>query len=114
MATRASGPRSRPRASACASCREHARFVDERTLEAGGERYRAPVIVLDVGARAAAPPLRGLDKVPWLDNGGLMALRRVPEHLVIVGGGYIGCEMGQMFRRFGAARDRGATRASTS
>jgi len=82
--------------------REHARFVDKLTLEAGGERYRAPLIILDVGARAATPSLRGLDKVPWLDNAGIMALRRVPEHLVVVGGGYIGCEMGQMFRRFGA------------
>jgi pyruvate/2-oxoglutarate dehydrogenase complex dihydrolipoamide dehydrogenase (E3) component len=82
--------------------RQHARFVGDRTLEAGGERYHAPVVILDVGARAATPSLRGLDKVPWLDNASLMALRRVPEHLVIVGGGYIGCEMGQMFRRFGA------------
>ena len=50
------------------------------------------------------PPRRsqGLDTVPWLDNASLMALRRVPEHLVVVGGGYVGCEMGQMFRRFGA------------
>ena len=44
--------------------REHARFVDKLTLEAGGERYRAPLIILDVGARAATPSLRGLDKVP--------------------------------------------------
>ncbi len=82
--------------------RQHGRFVSKLTIEAGGERYHAPVVVLDVGARAATPSLQGLDKVPWLDNASLMALRRVPEHLVIVGGGYIGCEMGQMFRRFGA------------
>jgi pyruvate/2-oxoglutarate dehydrogenase complex dihydrolipoamide dehydrogenase (E3) component len=82
--------------------RHHARFVGERTLEAGGERYRAPVVVLDVGARPAAPPIAGLGNVPWLDNASLMTLRRVPEHLVVLGGGYVGCEMGQMFRRFGA------------
>jgi pyruvate/2-oxoglutarate dehydrogenase complex dihydrolipoamide dehydrogenase (E3) component len=82
--------------------RQHARFVGDRTLEAGGERYHAPIVILDVGARAATPSIQGLDKVRWLDNASIMALRRVPEHLIIVGGGYIGCEMGQMFRRFGA------------
>jgi pyruvate/2-oxoglutarate dehydrogenase complex dihydrolipoamide dehydrogenase (E3) component len=82
--------------------RHHARFVGERTLEANGERFRAPVVILDVGARAATPLIAGLDTVPWLENASIMALRKVPEHLVVVGGGYIGCEMGQMFRRFGA------------
>jgi pyruvate/2-oxoglutarate dehydrogenase complex dihydrolipoamide dehydrogenase (E3) component len=82
--------------------RQHARFVAERTLEAGGERYRAPLVILDVGARPATPRIEGLESVPWLDNASLMALRRVPEHLLVVGGGYVGCEMGQMFRRFGA------------
>jgi pyruvate/2-oxoglutarate dehydrogenase complex dihydrolipoamide dehydrogenase (E3) component len=80
----------------------HARFVGERTLEAQGQRYRAPIVILDVGARAAAPPLKGLDSVPWLDNASVMALRHIPDHLVVLGGGYIGCEMAQMFRRFGA------------
>jgi pyruvate/2-oxoglutarate dehydrogenase complex dihydrolipoamide dehydrogenase (E3) component len=81
--------------------RHLARFVAERTLEAGAEQYHAPIVILDVGAR---PAIRcgGLDSVPWLDNASLMELRRVPEHLIVLGGGYIGCEMGQMFRRFGA------------
>jgi pyruvate/2-oxoglutarate dehydrogenase complex dihydrolipoamide dehydrogenase (E3) component len=82
--------------------RHHARFVGDRTLEAGGERYHAPVVVLDVGARTAVPPIRGLSDVPWLDNRSALGLRRVPERLLVLGGGYIGCEMGQMFRRFGA------------
>jgi pyruvate/2-oxoglutarate dehydrogenase complex dihydrolipoamide dehydrogenase (E3) component len=82
--------------------RHHARFVGERTLEAGGERDRAPLVILDVGARAATPRVEGLETVSWLDNASLMALRRVPDHLVVIGGGYVGCEMGQMFRRFGA------------
>jgi pyruvate/2-oxoglutarate dehydrogenase complex dihydrolipoamide dehydrogenase (E3) component len=82
--------------------RHHARFVGERTLEANGERFRAPIVILDVGARAATPKIAGLDAVSWLDNASIMALRKVPEHLVVVGGGYIGCELGQMFRRFGA------------
>jgi pyruvate/2-oxoglutarate dehydrogenase complex dihydrolipoamide dehydrogenase (E3) component len=76
--------------------------VGERTLEANGIEYRAPIVILDVGARAATPPIRGLDSVPWLDNAAVMALRQVPEHLVVLGGGYIGSEMAQMFRRLGA------------
>jgi pyruvate/2-oxoglutarate dehydrogenase complex dihydrolipoamide dehydrogenase (E3) component len=82
--------------------RQHARFVSKLTIEAGGERYHAPVIILDVGARPSTASIQGLAAVPWLDNTSLMALRRVPEHLVVIGGGYVGCEMGQMFRRFGA------------
>lgn len=79
-----------------------ARFVGERRIEAGGEQYRAPIVILDVGARAAVPSIAGLEGVPWLDNASIMDLREVPAHLVVVGGGYVGCEMAQMFRRFGA------------
>lgn len=80
----------------------HARFVGERTLEAAGERYRAPIVILDVGARASVPHLPGLDGVDWLDNGRALKLRRLPRRLLVLGGGYIGCEMAQMFRRFGS------------
>ncbi len=55
-----------------------------------------------MGARAAAPPLPGLDSVPWLDNGRILQLRELPSHLVVLGGGFIGCEFAQMFRRFGS------------
>jgi pyruvate/2-oxoglutarate dehydrogenase complex dihydrolipoamide dehydrogenase (E3) component len=48
------------------------------------------------------PPIRGLEAVPWLDNARLMELRELPAHLLVLGGGYIACELGQMFRRFGA------------
>jgi pyruvate/2-oxoglutarate dehydrogenase complex dihydrolipoamide dehydrogenase (E3) component len=81
----------------------HARFVAERTVEVAGERFEAERVVIDVGARAAAPALAGLDTVPWLNNARLLALRQLPRHLVVLGGGYIGCELGQMLRRFGAA-----------
>jgi pyruvate/2-oxoglutarate dehydrogenase complex dihydrolipoamide dehydrogenase (E3) component len=80
----------------------HARFVAERTVEVLGERHRAPIVVLDVGARAAVPPIPGLDRVPWLDNGKLLALRELPPRLVAIGGGYIGCELAQAWRRFGS------------
>jgi pyruvate/2-oxoglutarate dehydrogenase complex dihydrolipoamide dehydrogenase (E3) component len=80
-----------------------ARFVGPRTLEAEGARFRADTIVIDVGARPVTPPLPGLSEVAWLDHATIMDLREVPSHLVVLGGGYIGCEFGQMFRRFGAA-----------
>jgi pyruvate/2-oxoglutarate dehydrogenase complex dihydrolipoamide dehydrogenase (E3) component len=80
----------------------HARFVAERTVEVAGERHRAPAVVLDVGGRAAVPPIPGLAEVPWLDNGRLLALRELPPRLLVVGGGYIGCELAQAYRRFGS------------
>ena len=82
--------------------RGHARFFGPRRLEIAGERYEAGIVVVDVGARTAVPPVPGLDGVPWLDNTRAMRLRRLPAHLLVLGGGYIGCEFAQMFRRFGA------------
>jgi pyruvate/2-oxoglutarate dehydrogenase complex dihydrolipoamide dehydrogenase (E3) component len=81
----------------------HARFVGERALEVNGERLEAETVILDVGARARIPRIPGLDRVSsLLDNTRALDLRQIPEHLVVLGGGYIGCELGQMFRRFGA------------
>ena len=68
-----------------------------------GERFSAETVVINVGAQAAVPKLPGLDTVPWKDNASVMELRQIPRHLLVLGGGYIGCEMAQMFRRFGAA-----------
>ncbi len=69
-----------------------------------GERLRlsAEKIFINTGARAARPALPGLDEVPTLDSTSIMELDRVPEHLLVLGGGYIGLEFGQMFRRFGS------------
>jgi len=93
--------------------RGQARFVGPRTIEiaasasAGGlprpERHDADRIVINVGARAQVPPLPGLRDVPFLDSSGMLALRALPRHLLVLGGGYIGCELGQMMRRLGAA-----------
>ena len=82
--------------------RGHGRFVGERTVEVNGERHLAPTVVVDVGARPAIPKVPGLDGVPWLDNRTVMDLRSPPAHLVVLGGGYVGCEFAQMFRRFGS------------
>ncbi len=80
-----------------------ARFVAAATLEVNGRRLTAPSIFLNLGARSVRPELPGIDTVPTLDNVSIMALGVVPEHLVIVGGSYIGLEFAQMMRRFGAA-----------
>jgi len=79
-----------------------ARFSGAREIEVSGERYSADTVIVNVGARARVPVVRGLDRVDWLDSSGVMELREVPDHLVIVGGGYVACEFGQMFRRFGS------------
>jgi pyruvate/2-oxoglutarate dehydrogenase complex dihydrolipoamide dehydrogenase (E3) component len=59
-------------------------------------------IFINAGTRASHPSLDGLDDVPSLDNASIMELDSVPEHLLILGGGYIGLEFGQLFRRFGS------------
>jgi len=82
--------------------RGQARFTGERRLEVAGQTHTADVVVLDVGARPVVPPIDGLQSVPWLSYETVMDLREVPSHLLVLGGGYIGCEFGQMFRRFGA------------
>ena len=79
-----------------------ARFLAPATLEVAGRRLTAPRIFLNLGARSVRPDLPGIDNVPTLDNASIMDLREVPEHLVIIGGSYIGLEFAQMMRRFGA------------
>jgi pyruvate/2-oxoglutarate dehydrogenase complex dihydrolipoamide dehydrogenase (E3) component len=69
----------------------------------GTERaLTAEKIFINAGTRASRPALDGLDRVPFLDNISIMELDSVPEHLLVLGGGYIGLEFGQMFRRFGS------------
>ncbi len=87
--------------------RGEARFVGPKTvavrLHAGGERtISGEVVVIDTGLSAELPKVEGIRGVPTLDNVSVMELDRVPGHLVVLGGGYIGLEFGQMFRRFGA------------
>jgi pyruvate/2-oxoglutarate dehydrogenase complex dihydrolipoamide dehydrogenase (E3) component len=72
-------------------------------LTAGGERrLRAEMIVIDTGTSPLVPDVPGLKETPFLDNVSLMELAEVPEHLVVLGGGYIAVEFGHMFRRFGS------------
>jgi pyruvate/2-oxoglutarate dehydrogenase complex dihydrolipoamide dehydrogenase (E3) component len=83
--------------------RGHARFVGPDSLSVNGETLTAPHIFLNVGCRATVPDMLGLKDVPYLDNTDIVGLDTVPEHLVIIGGSYIGLEFAQMYRRFGAA-----------
>ncbi len=77
--------------------------VVEVRLNTGEVRqFTADVIFLNTGDRPARPPLSGLESVPTLDSTSIMELDAVPEHLVVLGGGYVGLEFGQMFRRFGS------------
>jgi pyruvate/2-oxoglutarate dehydrogenase complex dihydrolipoamide dehydrogenase (E3) component len=72
-------------------------------LKAGGTReIEGRKIVINAGCRPAVPPIPGLDKVPFLDSTSIMELTVLPEHLIVLGGGYVGLEFCQMFRRFGA------------
>ena len=80
----------------------HARFVSRSNLQIGKAEVTAKNIFLDVGGRPLVPKMPGLDEVPFLTNQSIMALDRVPRHLIVVGGSYVGLEFAQMYRRFGA------------
>jgi pyruvate/2-oxoglutarate dehydrogenase complex dihydrolipoamide dehydrogenase (E3) component len=80
----------------------HARFTAPRTLAVGGRQLQAERIFLNVGGRALVPDIPGVKDVPFLTNTTMMDVDFVPEHLVIIGGSYIGLEFAQMYRRFGA------------
>jgi pyruvate/2-oxoglutarate dehydrogenase complex dihydrolipoamide dehydrogenase (E3) component len=82
--------------------RGHARFVGERSVAVDGETLDAAQIFVDVGGRPLVPKMPGIDTVPYLTNVSMMELDHAPEHLVVVGGSYIGLEFGQAWRRFGS------------
>jgi pyruvate/2-oxoglutarate dehydrogenase complex dihydrolipoamide dehydrogenase (E3) component len=66
------------------------------------QQFSADTICINAGERPSSPRLEGIDNVPWLNSTTIMELDKVPEHLLILGGGYVGLEFGQMFRRFGS------------
>ncbi|PIQ60419.1 MAG: mercuric reductase [Bacteroidetes bacterium CG12_big_fil_rev_8_21_14_0_65_60_17] len=65
-------------------------------------RITGETVFINTGTRPSAPPIEGLDSVPWMDSAGLLDLEELPEHLLVLGGGYIGAEFSQIFRRFGS------------
>ncbi|RLQ87076.1 dihydrolipoyl dehydrogenase family protein [Notoacmeibacter ruber] len=79
-----------------------ARFADADTVEAGTHRIKARRFVIATGSRPAVPPIDGLEGVPYLTNETLFDLTELPDHLLVLGGGPIGIEMAQAFRRLGS------------
>lgn len=87
--------------------RGEARFVDHKTIEVdlneGDTRQlSAETICINTGQSPAMPPIDGLKRTPVLDSTSILELAELPEHLIILGGGYVGVEFSQMFRRFGS------------
>jgi pyruvate/2-oxoglutarate dehydrogenase complex dihydrolipoamide dehydrogenase (E3) component len=80
----------------------HARLVSPHEIEVEAERISADKIFIDVGGRAVVPAVPGLDGVPYLTNTTVLEIDVVPEHLIVLGGSYIGLEFAQIFRRFGS------------
>jgi pyruvate/2-oxoglutarate dehydrogenase complex dihydrolipoamide dehydrogenase (E3) component len=87
----------------CEVLRGDARLVDAHTVEVSGRRLTAPRIVLATGSEPAVPPIPGLADVPYLTNENLFELGELPAHLIVIGGGVVGMEMGQAFRHLGSA-----------
>lgn len=84
-----------------------ASFSGEKTVKvqkANGktEEFTAPNIFINAGCRPAVPEIKGLDEIKWYDSTGILDLNEIPEKLIIIGSGYIGLEMGQMYSRFGS------------
>jgi pyruvate/2-oxoglutarate dehydrogenase complex dihydrolipoamide dehydrogenase (E3) component len=82
--------------------RGQARFTGPQRLRVGDDELQSERIFINTGSRPAIPPLEGLDRVDYLTNASIMELSALPEHLLVLGGGYVGLEFGQMFRRFGS------------
>jgi pyruvate/2-oxoglutarate dehydrogenase complex dihydrolipoamide dehydrogenase (E3) component len=78
------------------------RFADAHTLRVGDETLRGRRIYINTGTRPSTPRIAGVDGVPWLDSERLLDVEVLPEHLVVVGGGYVGLEFAQVFRRLGS------------
>lgn len=86
----------------CTVVEGHARFEGPDRVRVGEELLAAPRVFINVGGRASVPDLSGVHEVPFLTNRSILELDRLPEHLVVVGGSYVGLEFAQMYRRFGA------------
>ncbi len=80
----------------------YAAFEGPHTVRVGGESIQGKTILINAGGRARRAPIPGIEEVGWLDNARLLELETLPDHLVIVGGSYIGLEFAQIFRRFGS------------
>jgi dihydrolipoamide dehydrogenase len=82
--------------------RGQAQFTGPHSIRVGNEVLEGERVFINSGTRPSIPALPGLDRIDYLTNASIMELQEVPEHLLVLGGGYIGLEFGQMFRRFGS------------
>jgi pyruvate/2-oxoglutarate dehydrogenase complex dihydrolipoamide dehydrogenase (E3) component len=80
----------------------HARFTSPHTVRVGDRDLAAPQIFVNTGGRAVVPAIDGLADVPYLTSTGILDIDTLPDHLIVVGGSYIGLEFAQMYRRFGS------------
>jgi len=86
----------------CTVIEGHARFQSAQEVIVNDEILQADRIFINVGGRASVPPIKGINDVPFLTNSSMMDVDFLPEHLIIVGGSYVGLEFAQMYRRFGS------------
>jgi pyruvate/2-oxoglutarate dehydrogenase complex dihydrolipoamide dehydrogenase (E3) component len=86
----------------CTVYQGHGRFESPKEVSVGSERLTADRIFINVGGRASAPKMPGIEEVPYLNNSSIMDIDFLPRHLVIIGGGYVGLEFAQIYRRFGS------------
>src|SRR2546422_1958612 len=86
----------------CTVFEEHARFTSSHEVTVETARLSAERIFINTGTRPSVPPMPGLDQVKYFTSDSLLDIDFLPRHLIIVGGGYIGLEFGQMYRRFGS------------
>jgi len=86
----------------CTVIQGHARFQSTNTVVVNDEVLQAGQIFINVGGRASVPDMPGVHEVPFLTNSSMMDIDFLPEHLIVVGGSYVGLEFAQMYRRFGS------------
>jgi pyruvate/2-oxoglutarate dehydrogenase complex dihydrolipoamide dehydrogenase (E3) component len=86
----------------CSVFQGHARFESPREVAVGADTLTADQIFINVGGRAVVPEMPGIEQVEYLTNSSMMSVDYLPEHLIVAGGGYVGLEFAQMFRRFGS------------
>ena len=82
-----------------------AKFTGVREVEGGGVKVRAPLVVIDTGSRPSVPPIDGLAGTPYLTNETFFDITTIPESLIVLGGGYVGLELGQGCARLGSRVD---------
>jgi pyruvate/2-oxoglutarate dehydrogenase complex dihydrolipoamide dehydrogenase (E3) component len=86
----------------CTIYKGTASFENAHTVRVNNELLEAKLIFINVGGRAVIPPMPGIDQIKYLTNSSMMDIDELPEHLIIVGGSYVGLEFAQMYRRFGS------------